>query len=45
MRLSGGLSVAELAWVDWSWLDLGERLLLICVTGHLPNVATLTDRG
>jgi hypothetical protein len=31
--------------VDWSRLDPGERLLLIYVTGHLPNLATPTDLG
>ena len=40
-----GLSVPDPAWVDWSRLDLDEWLPPIYVTGHLPNLATRTDRA
>lgn len=42
---SSVVSVPEHTRVDWSRLNPGEWLPLICVPGHLPKRATLTDRG
>jgi conjugal transfer mating pair stabilization protein TraN len=40
--LCGGLSVTELARVDWSRVNLDEWLSILYETGHFPTLPTLT---
>ena len=40
--LCGGLSVTELARVDWSRVNLDEWLAILYETGHFPTLPTLT---